>query len=395
MRDLVYLAWRYLTFYRLRSSVLVVSIALVLFVPCALQVIVSQGELRLRSRADSTPLIIGAKGSALELALNSLYYDSAPPETISVSTVGRVASREGITAIPLYCRFAARGYRVVGTSADYFRVRNLRIASGEGSDELGECVAGATVARELQLQPGDTILTSGESAFDLAGVYPTMLRVVGVLQPSESPDDRALFTSLETTWIIEGLGHGHDEFKTASHDDESLAKDKQAAAAHAALVTYREVTEQNVDSFHFHGDRSQFPITAVLAFASDKRSIILLEGDLRNTEGNLQVIVPSEVITGLLSTVLTVRSLILLGTVIVGLSTVLTVALVYWLALRLRQRELRTFRRIGCSRSTIPLMVAFELLTILLMSVLLAALLTWLTSMLSDEAYRLLIRLSS
>ena len=57
---------------------------------------------------------------------------------------------------------------------------------------LGECVLGATVAAELGLAPGDSVVLSSESVFDLAGVYPLKLRVVGVLERSFDADDSAI-----------------------------------------------------------------------------------------------------------------------------------------------------------------------------------------------------------
>lgn len=392
MKDILFLAWQYLRFHRLRTAALVAAIALVLYVPSALKVIVSQSETRLRSRADSTPLIVGAKGSPLELALSSLYFDTDPSEPIPVATADLVGSRQGIDAVPIYCRFEAEGYRVVGTTDEYFEHRELGLDAGSPLEELGECVLGSTVARELELSVGDTILTSSESAFDIAGVYPTMLKVVGVLHPADSPDDRALFVSLKTAWIIEGLGHGHDEFATPIHNDETLATDRKAAAAHAALKTYRQVTEENINSFHFHGDRGQFPITAVLAFPSDQKSGTMLEGSITNSRESLQIIVSTTIINELLQTVLTVESLVLFGAVVIGCSTAITVALVYWLALRLRQNELETMRRIGCSTGTIPLLILTELSAILLLSATLAGGLTGVTYLLSDDAYRLLLQ---
>ena len=50
---------------------------------------------------------------------------------------------------------------------------------------------------------------SGDGVFDLAGVYPLRMRVVGVLEPSHTPDDGAVFVDLKTTWSIQGLGQVH------------------------------------------------------------------------------------------------------------------------------------------------------------------------------------------
>ena len=80
MKEVLFLAWRYLAYNRGKTAVLVASIMLVVYLPVALRVLVAQSAAELTSRAEATPLLVGAKGSALELALNSLYFESAPPE---------------------------------------------------------------------------------------------------------------------------------------------------------------------------------------------------------------------------------------------------------------------------------------------------------------------------
>ena len=75
MNGLVYLAWRYLAHNRIKTTILVLSIALIVFVPSGLRVLVGQSAEELTARADATPLLIGARGSPLELTLSSLYFE--------------------------------------------------------------------------------------------------------------------------------------------------------------------------------------------------------------------------------------------------------------------------------------------------------------------------------
>jgi putative ABC transport system permease protein len=74
MNDILYLAWRYLKFNWIKTAVLMASISLILFLPLGLQIIVDQGSKMLTERAESTPLLIGAKGSAVDLTLSALYF---------------------------------------------------------------------------------------------------------------------------------------------------------------------------------------------------------------------------------------------------------------------------------------------------------------------------------
>lgn len=80
MKDVLYLAWRYLAFHRLKTAILVLSIALIVYLPVGLNVLVGQSAEELTARAASTPILVGAKGSPLELVLNSLYFESETPQ---------------------------------------------------------------------------------------------------------------------------------------------------------------------------------------------------------------------------------------------------------------------------------------------------------------------------
>ena len=71
----LYLAWRYVRHQRATTAVLVASITLIAYLPAALEVIVRNAEQHFRARAVSTPLVVGARGSPLELVLASVYFD--------------------------------------------------------------------------------------------------------------------------------------------------------------------------------------------------------------------------------------------------------------------------------------------------------------------------------
>ncbi|MEE8595854.1 MAG: hypothetical protein V3T25_08280, partial [Gemmatimonadota bacterium] len=76
MKQVFYVAWRYLAYHRWKTITLVGAITLIVYLPIGLRVLVDQSSRQLTARADATPLIIGAKGSPLELVLNTLYFGS-------------------------------------------------------------------------------------------------------------------------------------------------------------------------------------------------------------------------------------------------------------------------------------------------------------------------------
>jgi putative ABC transport system permease protein len=196
------MAWRYVRFYWVKTAVLVASISLIVFIPFGLQVIVQQASEMLTARAGATPLIVGSRGSALDLTLSTLYFRTPSADPVPYAEVTTVNQSGLATAIPLHLRYVASGYRIVGTTTDYFEFRGLSVTKGRAMAILGECVLGSGVASSLGLAPDSSIFSSPAGAFDVAGSYPLKMKVVGVLAPVGTPDDDAVFVDLKTTWVI-------------------------------------------------------------------------------------------------------------------------------------------------------------------------------------------------
>ncbi|MCH7726685.1 MAG: ABC transporter permease [Planctomycetes bacterium] len=388
MIDSLYIAWRYVRFHKVKTIILVSSITLILFLPAGLDALVNESAEQLRRRALNTPMLVGAKGSAADLVLNSLYFESQPPAATKMSEVARVRESGYARAIPLYVRFKAKEHPIVGTTLDYFDFRGLRLEQGRNLAILGECVLGSEVAHELSLSPGDKLLTSSESMYALASVPRLKMHVVGVFQSTGTPDDSAVFVDVKTAWVIEDLGHGHEDLSQPEASDLVLKKQDNRVTANAAVTNYREITAKNVDSFHFHGDQKNFPLTAIIALPHSEKAGTLLEGEFHSTDDLSQAIRPTSVMDELLSTIIRIRSFVLAGAVLLGVATVLLVVLIFMLSLRLRRRELDTMKKLGCSRFYVTSIVAWEILLVIGVSVSSAAMLTMITRQFGEEAIR-------
>jgi putative ABC transport system permease protein len=355
--------------------VLTVSLALIIFLPAALQVIVASAERHFRSRADSTPLVIGPRGSSLELVLGSVYFDKPYEQVMRFGQLSRVEQQELGTVIPLHAKFAARNCQIVGTTRDYIRLRKLRTAKGTTWSMPGECAIGASVADRLSVTVGDRIPVSTSSAF-LLDSPPLRLRVASLFAPTETPDDDAIFVDLETTWIIEGLGHGH-------------AQRAQHGSPEAELFT--EITKENVASFHFHGSRDDFPLTAMIVVPDDARSETILLGQYFSPDETVQIVRPRDVMDTLLQRVVMIRSYLIAMIAVVSLVTLLTMTLVIVLSIRLRRAELVTMSKIGCSRGRIASILVGQIAIILFAGSVIAIVLTVATNEYGPEFVRLLI----
>jgi len=247
MMDSLYIAWKYLAYSKARTATLVGCIVLIAFLPLALELLLDESERQLVSRAVDTPLLIGAKGSSLDLVMNTIYFGDEVPEVITMSAAERVMDSDLALPVPMYVRFRARNHPIVGTTLDYFDFRKLKVAQGEMLTVLGDCVLGATVAERLQLQPGDHIVSSPEDLFNLAGTYPLKMRVAGVLEKSHTPDDIAVFVDLKTAWIMQGLMHGHEDLWKTTDPQLVLGQDDKNITGSAKVYEYTEITKDNID----------------------------------------------------------------------------------------------------------------------------------------------------
>jgi len=278
MIDSLYIAWKYISFNKIKTITLVGCITLISFLPMALQLLLDESERQLMSRAVSTPLVVGSKGSALDLVMNTIYFGDEVPELITIAASDRVMDTDLALPIPVYARFRARGNPIVGTTLDYFDFRGLKIAEGRQMAVLGDCVVGAKVAKGLHLKPEDSLVSSPETLFDLAGIYPLKMKVVGVLEKSHTSDDLTVFVDLKTAWVIQGLGHGDEDVTRITDPTLILKRTEDNVAATAKLFQYTEISEKNLDSFHFHGNLTDYQITAVIAVPYDIKSGTILRG---------------------------------------------------------------------------------------------------------------------
>ncbi|QFS81723.1 MacB-like periplasmic core domain protein [Roseivivax sp. THAF40] len=363
----LFLATRYLRFHWARSLVLVIVAALILAVPLVTQTILARSQDALTDRAEATPMLIGNRGSQLDLAMNALYFSDDRAEPVTMQATEEVWASDLALPIPLHTAFQSNGARIVGTSLDYFDFRDLTVAEGRNFAVLGEAVLGAAVAGRLGLGAGDTIVSSPENLFDLDGVYPLQMDVVGILEATGSPDDDAVFVDVKTAWVIAGIGHGHEDVITQADADAGNV------AANAALVEFNRITEDNIDSFHFHGAPETYPISAVIAVPYDARSGTILRGRYLDASLPLQAVVPAEVIGDLVDRIFRIKSLLDAVAAIIGIAALAAIALSLFLSWRMRAPELATAFRLGAGRGVIARMAIAEITILLVAAICLAA----------------------
>ncbi|WP_306006182.1 ABC transporter permease [Aquicoccus porphyridii] len=353
-----FLAFAYLRFHWGRSLVLVLVAALILSVPIISQVLLNGSQKALTERAEETPLVLGRRGSQLDLAMNALYFSDDRAEPVTMADADAIWDSGLALPIPLNTAFETNGARIVGTTLEYFDFRDLQMARGRQMALLGEAVLGARVAARLDLEPGDTVVSAPQNLFDLDGVYPLELNIVGVLAGTGTADDEAVFVDIKTSWVIAGIGHGHDSVLSPGATQGDIV-------AAANIVEFNRITQENIDSFHFHGDPASYPVSAILLMPNDTRDATILRGRYLDPENAVQMIVPKDVIGELVGRIFRIKSLLDAVTLIVGAAALAAVGLAVFLTYRLRAREIQTAFKIGARRGMILRLLAAETVILL------------------------------
>ena len=148
-------------------------------------------------------LVLGAKGSPLQLILANVYHIDAPTGNINQRAAEKVLKHPYIdSGIPLAYGDNHEGYRIVGTEHSYVEHYGATLAEGQLWEAPYEVTAGARVAENLGLKIGDTFF-SAHGLKDQTDVHTNKtFTVVGILEPSGSVVDQLLLTPMESIWYV-------------------------------------------------------------------------------------------------------------------------------------------------------------------------------------------------
>jgi len=207
---LLTLAWKSLVNRSLSVGLTVLAIVLSVSLYLGVEKIRSGVRDSFNSTISDTDLIAGARGGALNLLLYSVFRLGDPTANMGWDSYQLIASAPNVEwTVPISLGDSHRGYRVVGTTTDYFqhykygRSRSLELASGRVFQDIHEVVLGAEVARQLSYRIGDSIVLShGVGDVSFAEHSGHDFAVVGILSPTGTPVDRSVHVSLESIEAI-------------------------------------------------------------------------------------------------------------------------------------------------------------------------------------------------
>lgn len=199
-------------------------------------------------------LVVGAKGSPLQLILSGMYHIDAPTGNIPIAeSKAFLNPRHPLIkkAVPLSLGDSHRGHRIVGTTYDFLDLYQAEIAQGKRWEAPLEVVAGAAVAKKLGLHIGDTFKSSHGliEDEDLVHADADAFRLVGILKPTGSVADQLLLTSNESLWVVHEHHADHTEPATAADAPEN----QQVASPGETPAPAPQMAEEHAhDDAHDH-----------------------------------------------------------------------------------------------------------------------------------------------
>lgn len=205
-------------------------------------------------------LVIGAKGSPLQMILSSMYHIDAPTGNISLKEARPFLNPKHPlieTAVPLSLGDSYRGYRIVGTSKDFLKLYSPEIADGRLWEANFEVTIGANVAQTLDLKIGDEFKSSHgfEEGVDAGHVDHAAFIVVGIFKPAGNVTDQLILTTNQCYWLVHGEME-HNETEGQSEAVTTLEAESEGHSGHDAAHEHDHAHAEGEADDHNHDEQA-------------------------------------------------------------------------------------------------------------------------------------------
>lgn len=270
-------------------------------------------------------VVVGAKGSPMQLILAGVLHIDVPPGNVPLKAVQELQMHPMVAqVIPISLGDSLHGFRIVGTSHDYISHYQARLAQGQLWTQPMQVVLGAAVARKSGLAMGSTFV--GTHGLGEGGHMhgDSTYTVTGILAPSASVLDRLVLTDTASVWKV------HEDYTAVDDEDRQVMIDEREVTM--ALITYKS------------------PLAAV----SFPRYI--------NTSTALQAAAPALEITRLLSMLGLGTDVLRAFAGVLLLSAGLSVFIALWSAVRERRGDLALLRMLGAPPCKVAALLLLEAL---------------------------------
>nr|WP_293303393.1 ABC transporter permease [Allomuricauda sp.] len=196
-------------------SILILSVSIALLL--AIQQMEASFKQQLENNLGNIDMVVGAKGSPLQLVLSSVLHIDNPTGNISFEEAQKLSKNPLVKmAVPISYGDNYKGYRIVGTTNNFSILYQATLEQGRTMEKPMEVVLGAAVAERLDLNIGDTFLSSHGLAEKNDHDHEEPLTVVGIYKPTHKILDRLIVTDLNTIWDV----HHHEAAPNDNHEKE-------------------------------------------------------------------------------------------------------------------------------------------------------------------------------
>lgn len=215
--SLLTLVWNYLKARPLNTAINILLLSLGIAVITILLLFSQQLEKKITDNAKGIDLVVGAKGSPLQIILCNIFHIDFPTGNIKLFEAERIAKNRLVKkAIPLALGDSYNTYRIIGTNRAYAEQYHGELASGEWWSKDLEVTLGAKVAELTTLKIGDHFASAHGLAEGGHAHEEHQYVVVGILKPSNSVLDNVMLTNVESVWKVH---EEHGEEEEGEHDE--------------------------------------------------------------------------------------------------------------------------------------------------------------------------------
>ena len=316
-------------------------------------------------------LVIGAKGSPLQLILCNMYHIDNPTGNINIKDVKPFLNPKHPLiklAVPLSLGDNHRSFRIVGTNHDMLKLYNGEIGEGKLWEKELEVTIGRAVADKTGLQIGNSFMSSHgfDEDPDLAHDH-AKFKVVGILKPTGTVIDQLILTNTSSIWAM----HQHAEEGQAEGEHDHAEEHNHEHADTSHNHTNHVHDNSNVDLLQ-HQDQQ---ITSLLVqYKSTSNYMALNLPRTINENTNMQAAAPAYEINKLYDMVGTGTDTIKYIALLIAFVSMISIFISLYRSMKERKYELALMRVMGGGRSKLFLLILFEGITI--------ALLGWIIGML-------------
>lgn len=281
--------------------------------------------------------IIGPAGSSTQLAMNTLFFTDKPLGTISYEYVEQLEADSRVNVvIPFAMGDSYNSAKIVGTKPAFLDGKELK--EGEMFGDVFEAVVGSSVAKKFGLSIGDELVTSHGLSENGEKHEATPLKLVGILDETNTAYDNVVFTDIETVWKVHEHHHDEDE-EGEEHEDRDEDHDEHEAEGH----THEE--DHDEDEEH-EGHAEEGTVCAIILKC---KTLAYAEEVKKEFASNSEIltITPAEVIREIINNVDLSRKIIYILCVIIMIMNVFVISTITILNMYDSQKDIALMRLIG------------------------------------------------